>query len=152
MVSISRSSQPMVGLKNNRSAQDEALIKAIFSSSSVSPVAPHSNLILDARPTANAMANKGMGAGTEDPEVYKAKVVFCGIENIHALRDSWKGVTDAIQAANSGQISRVALEKSGWMKHVKNVLDAALSMVQHVHCYNSHVLVHCRCVLIGLDM
>ena len=90
--SITRSSQPMVGFKNARSIQDEKLIEAIFHSHSLhtGPVAVDdqptqqvvygatpSNLIIDARPTTNAMANTIKGAG--NMEYYKgfALVACC---------------------------------------------------------------------------
>ena len=68
LATLSRSSQPMVGITQNRSIQDEKLVEAIFSSherahglvsSSSEPVygSTMTNLIVDARPTANAMAN-----------------------------------------------------------------------------------------------
>lgn len=145
LVSITRCSQPLVGLKNARSAQDEALVAAIFNTGYERPVAPHTNLILDARPTANALANKGLGAGTEDGEVYKAKIIYGGIENIHALRDSYKHVFDLIAATSvqGNRISVHALEKSGWHKHARLLLESTLAITQYVHVYNAHVLVHC---------
>jgi hypothetical protein len=48
------------------------------------------NLIIDARPLANAIAQTAMGAGTEIQENYKnSKLTFLGIENIHVVRDSF---------------------------------------------------------------
>jgi len=85
----------MVGLKQNRSIQDEKLIEAIFMTnvpqSSTGPVygSTATNLIIDARPTANAVANTAVGAGTENMENYRnCKKVYSGIENIHVMRDS----------------------------------------------------------------
>jgi hypothetical protein len=50
-----------------------------------------------------------------------------------------------LSACNSfnGSISKVALEKSEWLKHLKTILDGALIMVKSVHDNNAHVLVHC---------
>jgi hypothetical protein len=86
----------MVGLKQNRSIQDEKLIEAIFmtnvpQSSSGNPIygSTATNLIVDARPTANAVANTAVGAGTENMENYRnCKKVYSGIDNIHVMRDS----------------------------------------------------------------
>lgn len=87
----------MVGLKKNRSIQDEKLIEAIFRTN-VPSLPPgllsvygstQTNLIVDARPTANAMANAAMGAGTENMEHYKnCERKFMGIDNIHVMRES----------------------------------------------------------------
>ena len=61
--SITRSSQPLVGLKQNRSIQDEKLIEFIFSTGKLAPVPGHTHLIIDARPSANAIAQTALGAG-----------------------------------------------------------------------------------------
>ncbi len=36
----------------------------------------------------NAMANRAMGAGTENEEYYKCERAFMNIDNIHVMRDS----------------------------------------------------------------
>ena len=70
----------MVRLTNNRSVQDIKPIEAIFqthhnpdSRVSAGPIygATATNLIIDARPTTNAMANTAKGAGTENMDHYK---------------------------------------------------------------------------------
>jgi len=152
----------MVGLKNNRSIQDEKLIEAIFTSHShhssvvnnaansyishsVSyPVygATSNNLIIDARPTTNAMANVAKGAGTENMEHYRnCKKVYLGIDNIHVMRDSLARVSEAIRQPNS--INHDLLRRSGWLKHLSSILEGILIIVKAVHLANSHVLVHC---------
>ncbi|KDQ07073.1 hypothetical protein BOTBODRAFT_167425 [Botryobasidium botryosum FD-172 SS1] len=118
--SITRSSQPMIGLTNNRSVQDEKHIEAIFQSHhlSESPYAsPDSrsrasgiygatatNYIIDARPSTNAMANAAKGAGTENMDNYKeGKKIYLGVENIHVMRDSLAKVVDILREADSCQ-------------------------------------------------
>lgn len=93
---ITRSSQPMVGFKQARSIQDEKLIEAAFASNV--PVIPEgqvvygstaANLIVDARPMANAVSNVARGAGTENMENYRnCKKTYIAIDNIHVMRDS----------------------------------------------------------------
>ncbi|KAF9179454.1 hypothetical protein BGZ51_006917 [Haplosporangium sp. Z 767] len=150
--SITRSSQPMVGLKQNRSIQDEKLIEAIFltnipQSSTGRPIygSTATNLIIDARPTANAVANTAVGAGTENMENYRnCKKVYSGIENIHVMRDSLNKLVEALQEIDTkGSVSKAALQKSGWLKHIAAVMDGALMIVRNIHISNSHVLVHC---------
>lgn len=114
----------MVGIKQNRSIQDEKLIEAIFTSHHFAD--PHSksaaaaaaatstgsgsaaafsvygatstNLIIDARPTTNAMANVAKGAGTENMEHYKGcKKAYLGVDNIHVMRDSLSRLTEALR-------------------------------------------------------
>ena len=53
------------------------------------------NLIVDARPRANAYANAAMGKGFESTENYlNCRREFLGIENIHVMRDSLGAMLD----------------------------------------------------------
>ncbi|KAH9989088.1 protein-tyrosine phosphatase-like protein [Russula compacta] len=167
--SITRSSQPMVGLTNARSVQDEKLVEATFTSH----VAPESrvsqptvfgatatNLIIDARPTTNAVANTAKGAGTENMDHYKdCKKAYLGIDNIHSMRDSLNKVievlseSEALAASVSGDIpgtstsviplDRQALRRSGWLRHQAAILEGTLLIVRNIHVNHSHVLIHC---------
>ncbi|OSD08378.1 phosphatases II [Trametes coccinea BRFM310] len=166
--SITRSSQPMVGLTNNRSIQDEKLIEAIFqthhnpeSRVSAGPVygATATNLIIDARPTTNAMANTAKGAGTENMDHYKeAKKAYLGIDHIHTMRESLARVVEALRATEIMQaatmtdsdtpavapvLDRQALRRSGWLRHIAAILEGTLLIVRNVHINSSHVLIHC---------
>lgn len=146
----------MVGIKNSRSSQDERLVECIFSSHmfldnaySSAPIfgATSTNLIIDARPTTNAMANVAMGAGTENMENYKlGKKAYLGIDNIHVMRNSLKTVAEAIREANlrpSVPLNRALLRKSNWLRHISTILDGALIIVRNIHLNASHVLIHC---------
>jgi myotubularin-related protein 6/7/8 len=166
--SITRSSQPMVGLTNARSIQDEKLVEATFTSH----VAPESrvsqsifgatatNLIIDARPTTNAVANTAKGAGTENMDYYKdCKKAYLGIDNIHSMRDSLNKVvevlseSEALAASASGDIpgkstsvvpvDRQALRRSGWLRHQVAILEGTLLVTRNIHVSHSHVLIHC---------
>lgn len=159
----------MVGIKQNRSLQDEKLVEAIFQShhypeswSSSGPVygATSTNLIVDARPTANAVANTAKGAGTENMDNYKdAKKVYSGIDHIHTMRESLAKVvevlreTDNLAASASGSlpgeaqqlilVDRQALRRSGWLKHMSHILEGTALIVRNIHINSSHVLIHC---------
>ncbi|RXK36687.1 myotubularin [Tremella mesenterica] len=173
--SITRSSQPMVGLKNSRSAQDERLVECIFSShlsaenayfqtapdplssvqtspsSAIASLPPiygstSTNLIIDARPTTNAMANVAMGAGTENMDNYRTgKKAYLGIDNIHVMRNSLRTIAEAIVESEmtSTPIDRGLLRKSNWLRHISTLLDGALVIVRNIHLNASHVLIHC---------
>lgn len=75
-----------MGLKNARSIQDEKLVESIFNSHVGDDKVYGStctNLIVDARPPTNAMAQLAQGAGTENMDNYKnCKKLYLGIENI----------------------------------------------------------------------
>ncbi|TXT10561.1 hypothetical protein VHUM_02066 [Vanrija humicola] len=164
----------MVGIKNARSAQDERLIECIFtshlspetafaaasaslspspsSSALPSPSGSHiygattTNLIIDARPTTNAVANVAKGAGTENMEWYKSgKKAYLGIDNIHVMRNSLKTVVSALTDSDESglPLDRERLRKSGWIKHISAILDGAALIVKNVHVNSSHVLIHC---------
>lgn len=162
----------MVGLTNNRSIQDEKLIEAIFQSHhspesrmSIAPVygATTTNLIIDARPTTNAMANVAKGAGSENMDHYReGRKAYLGIDNIHVMRESLSKVVDALRESDSTTLSaldavtsefqkirsktsinREALRRSGWLRHLSAILDGTLLIVRNVHVNSSHVLIHC---------
>ncbi|KAG1172962.1 hypothetical protein G6F70_006139 [Rhizopus microsporus] len=147
---ITRSSQPLVGFKQARSIQDEKLIESIFSSNV--PTGPNgetvygstaANLIVDARPMANAVGNVARGAGTENMDHYRnCKKIYVAIDNIHVMRDSLAKLCEAMQGVNN-IVNKVALQKSGWLKHISTLIDGTREIVKSVHVYNSHVLVHC---------
>lgn len=157
--SITRASQPMVGLKNARSIQDEKLIEAVFNShsyhhsanmSNVSYIshspgavfgATPTNIIIDARPTTNAMANVAKGAGTENMEYYRnCRKAYLGIDNIHVMRDSLNRIIEAVRTPD---LNRDLLRRSNWLKHLSNILEGIVIIVRAIHLANSHVLIHC---------
>ncbi|GBB98034.1 hypothetical protein RclHR1_03120019 [Rhizophagus clarus] len=150
---ITRSSQPMVGIQKKRSIQDEKLIQAIFESNlTVSPNgrpvygSTLRNLIIDARPTANAFANTAMGAGSENTEHYKnCERKFMGIENIHVMRESLNKIVDILQIADSqgSPIKKYQLDKSNWLKHISTLLASTYEIIKTVNVNASHVLIHC---------
>ncbi|KAF9651518.1 phosphatases II [Thelephora ganbajun] len=161
--SITRSSQPMVGLTNNRSIQDEKLIEAIFQThhSPESRITANiygstcTNLIIDARPTANAVANTAKGAGTENMDYYKdARKAYLGIDHIHTMRESLAKVVEAIREtrfpddsgvgdSTTNTVDREALRRSGWLRHLGAVIEGTVLIVKNVHINSSHVLIHC---------
>lgn len=142
----------MVGFKQARSIQDEKLIEAIFASNVPTNPAGQvvygstaANLIVDARPMANAMGNVARGAGTENMENYRnCTKTYIAIENIHVMRDSLSKMCEAMQGADmGGQVNRAGLLGSKWLKHIGTLLEGTQQIVKNVHVYNSHVLVHC---------
>ncbi|KAH6719921.1 protein-tyrosine phosphatase-like protein [Leptodontidium sp. MPI-SDFR-AT-0119] len=200
--SITRSSQPLAGLRGNRSIQDEKLVSACFSacaqpdeneisSSTVSRASPASsqadfgssstdgefseterledelissstievvgdkphiygaqqhNLIVDARPTVNALAMQAVGLGSENMDHYKfATKAYLGIDNIHVMRNSLEKVIEAIKDSDISKLppNRELLAKSGWLKHITGLLDGSALIARQVGIQHSHVLIHC---------
>ncbi|KAF8211986.1 protein-tyrosine phosphatase-like protein [Mycena galopus ATCC 62051] len=167
--SITRSSQPMVGITQNRSVQDEKLIESIFqthhspeSRASAGPVygATTTNLIIDARPTINAMGNTAKGAGSENMDHYKdSKKAYLGIDSIHVMRESLAKVVDALREADVllasinndlpdsipglAVLDRQALRRSGWLRHIQAIMEGTVLITRNIHVNSSHVLIHC---------
>ncbi|KAK5196546.1 phosphatidylinositol-3-phosphatase ymr1 [Exophiala xenobiotica] len=215
--SITRCSQPLVGVRGNRSIQDEKLLAAIFNTTRAErplsaynsppperedsgasnmstmtttsnnadgdlqastdaeaiedavisslrgdddPAQPDTdeknkpmiygaqqrNMIVDARPSINALANHAQGMGSEDMSNYKfATKVYLGIDNIHVMRDSLAKVVDALKDSDLTPLgpNRELLQKSDWLKHIANVLDGTGLIARQVALQHSHVLIHC---------
>jgi len=147
--SLTRCSQPLSGISGmqKRNASDEELIRAIFSSNSpfTDTVSSKANLIFDARPKANAYANAAIGKGFETPEFYQnCTREFLGIDNIHVMRDSLSKLVDGINSPDVGyQGWAGVIEASGWLKHVRLVLEGAVKIAKAISQQGSNVLVHC---------
>jgi hypothetical protein len=212
--SITRSSQPMVGVQSKRNPQDERLVSAIFSSHTPSTPSPSDspellpaissstangsristdgavpetdipslginqsesvpdghtadqaavtrkkiygstrrNLIVDARPRINALANRATGGGIEDVANYGGGVsggaverIFLNIANIHVMRQSLDKVIESF--GNSDYLdlkpNQELLRKSGWLNHISGLLDGSEMVARVVGLGGSHVLVHC---------
>ncbi len=136
---LMRSSQPLVGLTGRRCIQDEKLIEAIkIAVRSVDGPATKKLLIVDARPTASALANTVIGAGVERLEFYEAaERVYLSLENIHAVREAHLKLTRALK----DQKWQEAESQSGWLEQLQKILEGAKRILLALP--NSHVLVHC---------
>lgn len=143
---ISRSSQPLVGLKSARSMDDELLVRLLCSGSN-SGAHGGRYVIMDARGQLAAVGNKAMGKGTEIVSNYRgAKLVFMNIDNIHAIRQSFQSLTGVFEprkGANEDSASFYSkVESSGWLRHVRLVLKASVELAHSAHNGVS-VLTHC---------
>jgi myotubularin-related protein 6/7/8 len=104
------------------------------------------NLIVDARPTVNAIAMQAVGLGSENMDNYKfATKAYLGIDNIHVMRDSLAKVIDAIKDSDITPLppNRELLAKSGWLKHIAGLLEGADIITRQIGLQHSHVLIHC---------
>ncbi|KAJ2716602.1 phosphatidylinositol-3-phosphatase ymr1 [Coemansia spiralis] len=146
--SITRSSQPMVGLKQARSVQDEKLVEAILASSEPQGIPPRfdtqrNNIIIDARPTTNAVVNRAVGAGSENMDHYKrCRKVYLGIDNIHVMRDALDRLAHELQATGDKRAGQLQSAQTRWLGHIENILVGVRTIVEAVQQGN-HVVVHC---------
>uniref|UniRef100_UPI00398EAD1E myotubularin-related protein 6 isoform X2 n=1 Tax=Pristiophorus japonicus TaxID=55135 RepID=UPI00398EAD1E len=137
---ICRCSQPLSGF-SARCLEDEHMLQAI------SKANPNSRFmyVMDTRPKLNAMANRAAGKGYENEDNYSnIRFQFVGIENIHVMRASLQKVNEVCGTkALTLNDFLSGLESSGWLRHIKAVLDAAALLVKAVGHEGASVLVHC---------
>ncbi|KAI6182167.1 Phosphatidylinositol-3,5-bisphosphate 3-phosphatase [Aphelenchoides bicaudatus] len=136
--SITRSSQPMVGLASKRSSNDETHIQMIIEAN------PNNRklLILDARPTVNAKVNKAVGGGYEDG-YGNCELEFLDIQNIHVVRDSLKGLKSACYPRIDFKTFNKTLEDTRWLSHIQSILNGAKRAVTEILTNQQSILVHC---------
>lgn len=145
---ISRSSQPLVGLKSARSMDDELLVRLLCSNNSDHQRAYGPRyVIMDARGQLAAVGNKAMGKGTEIAANYRgAKLVFMNIDNIHTIRQSFQSLASIFEPRKGGNEDSSSfyskVESSGWLRHVRLVLKASAELAHSIHNGIS-VLTHC---------
>jgi len=129
-----RCAQPLVGMSGVRSVHDEQYVECLRRAAAghrSHPAAPIH--IVDTRPAVNAMANKAGGKGYESDKFYNnINFSFKGIENIHKMRASLKHLVNSVSTCNTIDLFRTELANSGWLKHVKAVLDVSLSIARTI--------------------
>ncbi|CAI9773032.1 unnamed protein product [Fraxinus pennsylvanica] len=166
---LARSSQPLVGLMMNmRSNADEKLVAALFTQLIGTTDQKRKLYIADARPRKNALANGAMGGGSESSANYfQSEIVFFGIDNIHAMRESLSRLRDYVDTHGAtssdgmssflrhggwtwggGNLSSMSasvstLGDSGWLIHVQSVLAGSSWIAARVALESATVLVHC---------
>eukprot|EP01119_Soliformovum_irregulare_P019427 TRINITY_DN6141_c0_g1_i4.p1 TRINITY_DN6141_c0_g1~~TRINITY_DN6141_c0_g1_i4.p1 ORF type:complete len:447 (+),score=107.02 TRINITY_DN6141_c0_g1_i4:449-1789(+) len=98
--------------------------------------------IIDARPWSSAYGNKVKGMGYEYDTSY-SKIQFMGIDNIHIVRESLSKIFGILNRASKEQDNWLAqLENTGWLKHIKSILNGAVE-VRDAICAGESVLIHC---------
>ncbi|XP_017868151.1 PREDICTED: myotubularin-related protein 6 isoform X3 [Drosophila arizonae] len=137
--SICRCSQPLSGF-SARCLEDEQMLEAIRKTN------PNNDymFVVDTRPRINAMANRAAGKGYENEAFYEnIKFHFLGIENIHVQRASLQKVLEACEQKSPTMSAFLnALESSGWLKHIRSILDTS-SFIANAVDKGISVVVHC---------
>ncbi|XP_046395380.1 myotubularin-related protein 6 isoform X1 [Ischnura elegans] len=137
---ICRCSQPLSGF-SARCLEDEQMLNCVLETN------PNSKFmyVVDTRPKINAMANRAAGKGYENENFYEnIKFHFLGIENIHTMRSSLAKMIETCELKSPSMNAFIGgLESSGWLRHVKAVLDTSKFIAQAVGVEGVTVLVHC---------
>uniref|UniRef100_A0A182VV39 phosphatidylinositol-3,5-bisphosphate 3-phosphatase n=1 Tax=Anopheles minimus TaxID=112268 RepID=A0A182VV39_9DIPT len=140
LATITRCSQPLVGVGGKRSDADETYINLIMEANAQSDKLS----IIDARPSANAIANKAKGGGYESEDAYKnVELTFLDIHNIHVMRESLRKLKEICFPANDDHKWLSAVESTLWLKHIKCILGGAVRIVDRIENMRMSVVVHC---------
>ncbi|QLQ79017.1 hypothetical protein HG537_0B03640 [Torulaspora globosa] len=151
--SITRAAQPLPGLTKQRSVQDERLVFEIFQTSrDGTDQTPQRNMIIDARPTANAIGQAALGGGSENMDNYNfdktCSRTFLGIDNIHVMSDTLNYMVDnfLVDGDLNLPIDKAALnsgKSASWLKHIKLLLSSTDTLVKSIIFNKSNLLIHC---------
>ncbi|KAI9560681.1 Myotubularin-related protein-like protein 2 [Daphnia sinensis] len=137
---ITRCSQPLVGVSGKRSRDDERYVQLILDANAQS----HKLFIMDARPSVNAVANKAKGGGYESEDAYQnAELVFMDIHNIHVMRESLRKIKEICFPTVDDVHWLSAIESTHWLEHIKCILSGAVRIVDKVENHRTSVMVHC---------
>lgn len=137
---VTRCSQPMVGVNGKRSKEDEKYLQAVMDANAQS----HKLFIFDARPSVNAAANKMKGGGYESEDAYQnAELVFLDIHNIHVMRESLRKLKDVVYPNIEDSHWLSNLESTHWLEHIKLILAGALRIADKLESGKTSVVVHC---------
>jgi len=122
-----------------RSPHDERYVDCLRQAT---PGAPYIHVV-DTRPAMNALANRAGGKGYENDKHYE-NIHFCfkGIENIHKMRGSLQALVNGLSLTTSMDAFLSELSASGWLKHLKSVLEASASVAAFV-AEGRSAIVHC---------
>lgn len=137
---VTRCSQPLVGVGGKRSRSDERYVQQILDANAQSDKL----FIMDARPSVNAVANKAKGGGYESEDAYQsAELIFMDIHNIHVMRESLRKIKDICFPTVDDVHWLTAIEQTHWLEHIKCILSGAFRIVDKVENHRTSVLVHC---------
>ncbi|KAL7295629.1 hypothetical protein TKK_0010992 [Trichogramma kaykai] len=137
---ITLSAQPLVSVGDKRSREDERYVQYIMDPNAQN----HKLFIMDARPMANAVANKAKSGGYETEDAYQnSEVVFHDIDNIHVMRESLRTLKELCFPTIDETRGLSGLESTVWLKHIKCIVTDAVKIVDKVRTHKTSVLVHC---------
>uniref|UniRef100_A0AAV2J8G7 phosphatidylinositol-3,5-bisphosphate 3-phosphatase n=1 Tax=Knipowitschia caucasica TaxID=637954 RepID=A0AAV2J8G7_KNICA len=152
VTSIAKACQMDSGTKNSCSgagcrrgddSSDSEFDSSLTGGSCEDNVTPHKLLIMDARSYTAAVANRAKGGGCECEEYYpNCEVVFMGMANIHAIRNSFQALRAVCSQIPETHIWLSALENTRWLQHLSVMLKTACMVCSAVE-RGRPVLVHC---------
>lgn len=141
---ITRCSQPRVGVTNARSEADELLTNAIRETNQTNSETLY---LFDARPKANAIANQAIGMGYEkiSASSYKqCKLEFLSIDNIHVMREAYYRVQRLCESTHKDDRNfYTTLDATHWLTTIKLLLNCSVKIARIIDVEGCSVLLHC---------
>ncbi|KAJ3452866.1 hypothetical protein M0812_04644 [Anaeramoeba flamelloides] len=140
---LTRGSQPKVGVKRNRNEQDENFLEAIRNANDNKKQL----FIIDCRPKKNAVGNIAKGGGYEISDNYpNCQLIFLGIENIHVMRKSFEKLRElclkvAIKPKEQNWLS--LLDDTDWFTHIQLLIKSTRFVVEVIVYRGISIFVHC---------
>ena len=160
--SLSRSAQPLSGVRGRRNELDEAMLAVLRKTNKANS---SQFVIVDARPYKAAMGNAVMGKGYENVAHYSGtKIEFCNIDNIHQVRGAMERLNTlcSLAASSTASASSAAasassnssegdednwltdLGRTQWLHWIRLLLAASVRIATLLSVDAVSVLVHCR--------
>jgi len=135
--SLWRCAQPMEGLLGQPELSDEKMLGAIRCGKD------RDLLILDLRPRKAAYANKVNGGGFENYD--GCRLVFGNIDNVHAVRDAWKKMGQAVSGLSNDEVGSwfKDVANSGWYDIMGAIFQCANMVIHEMDVLKCNVLIHC---------
>ena len=150
-VSLSRCSQPMRGIANRSSQDDQHLVLAL-PPLTLGEAKNKKLIFVDARGKLAALANKAKGKGTENiaKDYPGTELLHLNIENIHHMRKSLDELTDVCEPLNLSSWEDdwyAKVDASLWLRHLRLVLGGTHEMVRLMQVSVCSIAgVFCGCV------
>lgn len=135
---LTRCAQPLSGVKNKRNSDDEFYLSKIVNTNDNENIRLS---IVDARPKANAIANRTRNGGYESEDVYKSEINFVNIHSIHVMRESLNKLKSVV-VANRASETEFSKAIEGWLKHINVILQGVRHVIERLE-RGIPVLVHC---------
>jgi len=138
---VFRCSQTTEGLMGQKCPEDENHVRCIRDGPRRDT--ERDLLVIDLRPWKAAWANKAGGGGFEGYD--HCNLIFGGIDNIHCVRDAWKGMVAACQAVTDGEVGSWMKDvaSSFWYDYIGAIMSCARKVVVELVEMKSNVMVHC---------
>lgn len=138
-----RCAQPLSGLINRVEDGDVKMLTEIsILGNGVSGIT-----VFDARPRASASANRVRGGGFEDERYYEnMNLMFCGIHNIHAVRNSHNAMQFMFsfpELFHDMNLYGPEVDSTGYMQLVADILKGVNMVVEAILYKKRNVLIRC---------